>query len=416
MKKPLFKNRHTGFTLIELMVALVIGLIVMLGLVQIFSNVTSMNVAQNGLARLQENGRFMMMRMKNDIEAISHQPCASISMDSPQVINEGFAVRPLYSAIELDNGLPSPGLIDPQYLIQGHECGVDGSCSPELNIQPGGHQNASIPNSGTSAGSRARFTDVLTMRVLTGGGVLVDDTVTPSTDTSVTLSESPTGPTLNLEDGDDVLIANCYKALISTAQPVGNNRIAISQGLIDSNASVSWASKNSMTQVYNFSKDFDTISYYVGLKNDPSTENRLISSLYRVENGEAPVEVIEGVERFDVSYGVRFNDGTMGYLTADDIQSAFIPRCVTPPLVPADMGLDPMENTAGCLWRSVFAVRLHVLLNTVYNSSPSDSESYVYSVDGFEEQLPNQIPSGLDPGKMYRREFTETIALNSNNL
>jgi type IV pilus assembly protein PilW len=415
MKNVKQQNTH-GFTLIELMVALVIGLIVMLGLVQIFSNVTSMNVAQNGLARLQENGRFMMMRMKNDIEAISHQPCAHISMDSPQVINEGFAVRPLYSAIELNNGLPAPGLIDTQYLIQGHECGADGSCSPELNIEPGGHQNAVIPSPGTAAGNRARMTDVLTMRVLSGSGVLVDDTVVPSTDNGVTLSVSPSDPPLNFEDGDDVLIANCYKALISNASFVGNNRLAISEGLSDPNASVAWASKNSMTQVFNFSKDFDTISYYVGLKKDLSTNGRLISSLYRVENGEEPVEVVEGVERFDVFYGVRFNNGTIGYLTADEIQNAFIPRCVTPPLVPADMGLDPMENTNGCLWRSVFAVRVHVLLNTVYNSSTSDSETFVYSVDGFEDQVPSSLPSGLDPDKMYRREFTETIALNSNNL
>ncbi len=413
MKKSTYKQ---GFTLIELMVAMVIGLIVLLGLTKIFTNVSAMNVSQNGLARLQENGRFMMMRMKNDVEAIGAQPCTSISMDSPQVISQGFAARPMYSAVTLNNGLPTSGLIDPQYLIQGHECGLDGSCTPDLSVEPGGNSLFNIPTAGTTAGARAKMTDVLTMRVLKGMGVLVDDTITPSTNSVIQLSESPIADNLSLQADDQILIANCYKALITHADILGGNKLSIPEATDDPLASVSWASKNSMTQVFNFTKNFNTVSYYVALKQDVSNSDRLISTLYRVEDDNDPTEVIEGVERFDVFYGVRFNDGTIGYLSADEVHSAPTASCVTPPLVPADFGLDPMGNELGCLWRSVFAVRVHVLLNTVYNSTMSDSESYVYSVDGFQEQLPTTLPSGIDSGKMYRREFTETIALNSNNL
>lgn len=416
MNVMISKQNNQGFSLIELMVALVIGLILMLGLIKVFTNVSFMNVTQNGLARLQENGRFVMMRIQNDVEAIGHQPCASISMDSPTLIDRGFALRPMYAAVEMNNGLPSSGLIDPQYFLQGHECGVDGVCTPGLGIFPGGHSEFLMPAAGTTAGSRAKGTDVMTMRVISGSGMMVDDRVNPSTKSTLHLSGPPGDAPLNLESGDKVLIANCYKALITSAQIGGDNQLSIPLANIDPTSSVDWASMNSMTQVYNFSKDFDTISYYVGLKQDASDNTNLISTLYRVENGDDPTEVIEGVERFDVFYGVKFGNGSIAYLTADEVQSNNTLQCVIPPLVPADFGVDPMENELGCLWRSVFAVRIHVLINTVYNSTTSPSETFVYSVDGFQEQLPQNLPSGMNPKKMYRREFSKTIALNSINL
>lgn len=404
------KHRLQGFSLIELMIALVIGLIILLALTQIFMSTTRMNVAQNGLARLQENGRFLMLRLKNDIEGVGHQPCASISMESPQYIDQGFALKPFYSAVNLDNGLPVNGFIDPQYFLQGHECDASGTCQPDFNVSPGGNAYNTVPGAGTAAGNRAFQTDVLTMRLINGRGVLVDDSIFPSTDTLVKLEQDPTAEPLNLESGDQIIIGNCYKTLITDAVVQPDNKLSIP------NVSVAWASRNSMTQVYNYTKDFETVSYYIGLKTDPSNANNLISSLYRVKNNEAPTEVAEGVERFDVEYGVKFSDGSSGYLTADEIQSASTLECVTPPIPPGDMTVTPMTNNAGCLWRSVFAIRVHVLLNTIYNSTTDAQESYVYSVDGPEDQIPTAIPSGIDPRKMFRREFTQTISLSSVNL
>lgn len=54
----LVKYQSRGFSIIELMIALTVGLILMAGLVTVFDTVSNMNRMQNGLARLQENGRF----------------------------------------------------------------------------------------------------------------------------------------------------------------------------------------------------------------------------------------------------------------------------------------------------------------------------------------------------------------------
>ncbi|MEZ5473315.1 MAG: PilW family protein [Marinicella sp.] len=417
-KKQSTYSKITGFSLIELMIAMLIGLILLLALTRIFANTSQMNIAQNGLARLQENGRFLMQRIKSDIENVGFQPCASISMESPRYIDQGFAVKPFYTTVQLTNGLPNNAdqLIDPQYFLRGHECDIDGNCLPAIDVSPGGNPYGVVPGAGTSAGSRAYLTDVLTMRLLKSRGVLIDDTGFKSTDTIVKLAQDPTAKPLLLESGDQILIGNCYKSLIANATVQPDNKLSITNDSGLNPASVDWASKNSMTQVYNFTKHYETVSYYVGLKTDPSSPNNLVSSLYRVKNNETPTEVAEGVERFDVFYGVRFADGTSAYLTANEVQTGLVSSCVTPPVPPDDLSINPMYNGTGCLWRSVFAIRVHMLLNTIYNSTTDAQETYVYSVDGSTPQIPTTIPSQIDPRKMYRREFVQTISLNSLNL
>ncbi len=56
------RSRQTmsGLSLIELMIALTIGLIIMLGVVQVFAASRTAYQLSEGLARVQENSRFAM--------------------------------------------------------------------------------------------------------------------------------------------------------------------------------------------------------------------------------------------------------------------------------------------------------------------------------------------------------------------
>lgn len=53
-------GRQRGFTLVEIMVALVISLFLLAGLIQILTSSRQVYRVQDGLARIQENGRFGM--------------------------------------------------------------------------------------------------------------------------------------------------------------------------------------------------------------------------------------------------------------------------------------------------------------------------------------------------------------------
>lgn len=57
------RSKGGGFTLVELLVALALGVILLLGMVQIFGGMKSSYRFQEGMARVQENGRIAMELM-----------------------------------------------------------------------------------------------------------------------------------------------------------------------------------------------------------------------------------------------------------------------------------------------------------------------------------------------------------------
>ena len=60
MKKTRLKTRQHGFTLIEIMIALVLGAFLIGGVLQIFLSSKQTYRMQDNLSRIQENGRFAM--------------------------------------------------------------------------------------------------------------------------------------------------------------------------------------------------------------------------------------------------------------------------------------------------------------------------------------------------------------------
>lgn len=69
------KNRSRGFGLVEIMVALVLGLIVSLGVIQIFIASRGTFVTQNTSARMQEEARFVLSKMMQEIRMTGMYGC-----------------------------------------------------------------------------------------------------------------------------------------------------------------------------------------------------------------------------------------------------------------------------------------------------------------------------------------------------
>lgn len=71
-----FPRKQAGIGLVEIMVALVIGLVLMAGVFQIFqSNRTTYRVAE-AMARVQENGRYAMMFLSRDLRMAGYSGCS----------------------------------------------------------------------------------------------------------------------------------------------------------------------------------------------------------------------------------------------------------------------------------------------------------------------------------------------------
>lgn len=71
------KAASAGISLIEMMIAMVIGLVLMLGVIQVFSASRTASMLAEGSARAQENGRFALEFLQRDIRMAGHFGCVN---------------------------------------------------------------------------------------------------------------------------------------------------------------------------------------------------------------------------------------------------------------------------------------------------------------------------------------------------
>ncbi len=77
MNNGSLKNRQQGMTLIEIMVALMLGAFLLAGVMQIFLSSKQTYRIQDNMSRMQENGRFAMEFISRDIRMADYKECFS---------------------------------------------------------------------------------------------------------------------------------------------------------------------------------------------------------------------------------------------------------------------------------------------------------------------------------------------------
>jgi type IV pilus assembly protein PilW len=447
-----------GFTLIELMVALTLGLLLSFGIVTLFSATSKTNKVQDSLARLQENGRYAMIRMNADLRMLGGQYCNSkgsqgwidVGAGGPQYPGTGIYVNASgVSNITSSKAFPDSGgtaglappghpvgavyPLSPVAFLRGYECAADGSCQPAV---PTGAAADGIPAAGTNAGDRVPLADVLTIRYQRGTGWPY-----VAAGTAIALNPTMVGGNqvddpVNFAPGDHALITSCGGGQIFETSTGGSTLTP--QGLLNPAAFIPGTSSGSFdARVFNFDKDFVTVTYYLQYKNDPNPDQagRLIPVLMRKVNGSAtPDEIVQGVERLDFTYGVQFRDGTFQYLTADQVD-ADSDTPAAPPALPVNCPPPPPQwDTSiynnvepNCLWRSVKSIQVNMLLDSVdnvYDLALADT-TYRYTIDDANYQTPpanpdddmtyNGVTNGTKAGRMMRREFVSMVAARNSN-
>ncbi|VAW36138.1 Type IV fimbrial biogenesis protein PilW, partial [hydrothermal vent metagenome] len=155
-KKYTISKISKGFSIVELMIAIVIGLIVLTGLITVFETTSSMNKTQNGLARIQENGRFAILHMKQNIEQAGYQYCLSSGSEGMETTTgtiqrpwKVYTTAPLFPGTPVD---PANFYFDTKNLIHGHECDA-AACLPGFGT-PGSDTSYPIPAIGVGDGDR----------------------------------------------------------------------------------------------------------------------------------------------------------------------------------------------------------------------------------------------------------------------
>jgi len=83
MKNPCAACAQKGLTLIELMIAMLLGVFLIGGVLQIFLSTKQTNRMQDSLARLQENGRFAMDFIGRDMRLAGYRSCLNYTVPTP---------------------------------------------------------------------------------------------------------------------------------------------------------------------------------------------------------------------------------------------------------------------------------------------------------------------------------------------
>ena len=390
-----------GFSLVELMIAMVLGLLVAEGIYILFAAAGKVNTTQTALARLQENGRIAIDLIANDLRSAGRLPCGSNS--SPLVYAEALPShipgQPTETGFRPGSSDGKPYPLDRDVFLGGAICKAN-SCSAAI---------VGVPRAGLGAGEKVPGTDVLMVRYVQGDGLPVGiaDQVCDAQGkvTRINARNLPGSTVLDgLKSSHLALLAGCTQAQIFQADVQGGVVSPISGQLGNPVCS----GTDRQMRLFDLDDQLTTSIYYLQLTRDDKTPGRKIAALMRKTNGVAN-EVAQGVERLDLLYSLTDIGGNAYWLNADELNRHA-----------SGNGGALQCGQAGaarfCSWKDVDAVEISLLLNTIDDlpAEPSvDAWDYRYSVDGDRVQRPAAaMPvTGLPAGRMLRREFRTVVAL-----
>lgn len=276
VKSLRFHGQH-GLTLVEIMVAMTIGLVLLGGVITILVSSQQTYRVNEALARIQENARFTFQLLSRDIRMTGYMGCV------------GEGTLPVNT---LNN--PSEFLWNFGQPIQGFEAS-GGGWTPALPTQ------ITSPLSGR---------DILVIRGVDGGDtrVLSHPGGTPpgSADLKVTAGSG-------FEDGDIVLVTDCLAAAVFQITNIstsgGQDNIVHNTGTgVPGNATKNLGQSFEGGEIVRV----NTRSYYVRTNPDGNP------ALYWRRGNAAAEELVEGVENLQIEYGVD----TDGDRAADVYQTA----------------------------------------------------------------------------------------------
>lgn len=469
MNTPAVARRIGGFSLIELMIAMVLGLVVAAGIISIFVSTNSSNRVQSQLSRLQEEGRFAITRITDDLALANGSYCSNSGgnahlgtggvyidgLRAPTVYAGGESIMKAMSDLTTDWGAatsasgtypsaPTSPFSLPAFLaMRGYDCTIGSTCTP---IDP--HSLvSSIPAAGTSVGARVEGTAILTMRYIdpssgwavypagtstsAGSGSTLATATSSGTVSQINLNPASNEPAVShFKSGDVAMLANCSSAQIFAVTGGGTSTLtpaaaASSAGTGQNMALPSTQQGSAAPMLFDVNRDYLTVTYFLQVVQNADGTTKTGALMRRVNgaslDGKSTAdEIVRGIERLDFKYGVEYPDGTTRFLTAAQVDksNATTPGCTTSVPLPID------TINQGCLWRAVKSIEVDLLMDgqmPLYTLSQNEMQ-YTYLTDGITAPAsPSSSGRLVTPtqqgfvNQLLRREFTAVVSLRNYN-
>lgn len=291
--KSVNHRRAAGLSLIELMIALVIGLILLLGVIQIFGASRTAYQLSEGLGRTQENGRFAMDYLQRDIRMAGHYGCIN---DQARLLTPGALISHMGAA---DNPLNFA------VSIRGYEASSTTPTSTvNLTSLPAATWSPALPTylSGLSPAPRAG-SDIIVLRYLTSDGVPVTNiaagqiTADPAK-WSVLTNDGVASPTL-------FGVADCTYADIFQRTSSNPSTGVVTAGASGLNTTAPdfagryTASPSGQAMLYRA----ESVAYYIATPPRAGAEPSLYRARFSSATAGVSEELVEGIENLQLIYG-----------------------------------------------------------------------------------------------------------------
>lgn len=317
---------HSGFSLVELMVAMTLGLIVVGAVGYLYIGTRAAFRTTDNMSRMQESARYALEVLSRDIRMAGYRGCASSSGTFNNILanstQTAYNFRDALSGYEASGGTWLPAL----------PTGTGGLST--LQIRPG--------------------TDALILRGAFGSGASV--TQQPG-NTSADLKVTPDH---DLEIGDLAMVSDCTHATVFQVTQLNTPATGTGKNVVhNSGAGVPGNSTNDLG--HNFVNGevikMQSKTYFIRESQGSTAAKRRYSlwefNNYKAPSGNNPAELVGGIENMQIEYGID----TSGDRAADSYVSA-----------------GTVAN-----WDQVVSVQLSLLAASPDDSIVTSSQTYNYN-------------------------------------
>jgi type IV pilus assembly protein PilW len=373
------RRTHEGFALVELMIALALGLVIVAALGQLYAGSKQSYALSDAMARLDENGRFTADFLSNDLRMAGYLSCGG---STARVANSVNSSANWYFRSASNEAPPPPSLLG----IEGFEGGVD---TPPADFvgQVRSGTDILIVRRASPEVERSLLQDDSASKVMKLGldhGFEIGEILVVTNPTCTQASILQVTDVLDLDhplmmDRFDAIKHDVQKDATPGHGTYPGNCTASLFGSFDCNNSAS-AESGVFSPGSTLSR-FSLSAYYITAADPPTLVRKRLGKL----NGEAVVvtdELVRDVENFQVVYGrdtvQDTNHRVDDYVTANLVTN----------------------------WSSVVSVRFALLLRSHEPTVRSAATSNTYDLVG------TTATSPLD--RRLRRTFGGVIALRNN--
>lgn len=374
-------RRQAGLTLVEILIALAVSGILLAGMVQIFvSSKTTYNM-QDGLSRMQENGRFALQFLTEDLRMGGYFGClANVDSVITNQINTGAGGIQDVGAFQ-----PGEGIVGWDYTStsSGDIYTLTADAAPVATTSGWSSTSTTAQATGTTAVPGSDM-----VRLWRGGNEPIEILeISGSGGSAQTVLRS--SPTNEFSDDDFLLVTDCARAELLDACNVNvktnETQVTLSAGCTPGNiASAGFTTKVPPGEVVKLVSRM----YYIGKDGNSATATAALfmRELDGTTGTLGPAqELVRGIENMQLMYGVDTNNDRS-----------------------TDQYLDATAVTATD-WPNVVSVRVAVLATSVDDTLPlNETDTNTYDLNGVTIDPPND--------RQMRQIFTTTITLRNRAL